>query len=127
QLEDQGYVTAALQCASSVHSDALSVYESAGGRIVPYSQDNQSLADATLIIDALYGLGYRSGAELPRIPRGSRVLACDLPSGLNPETGVADDMVLLAERTVTFGAMKSGLLTGDGPLVTGEIIVVPLD
>lgn len=127
QLEDQGYATAALQCASSVHSDALSVYESAGGRIVPYSQDNQSLADATLIIDALYGLGYRSGAELPRIPRGSRVLACDLPSGLNPETGVADDMVLLAERTVTFGAMKSGLLTGDGPLVTGEIIVVPLD
>lgn len=127
QLEDQGYATAALQCVSSVHSDALSVYESAGGRIVPYSQDNQSLADATLIIDALYGLGYRSGAELPRIPRGSRVLACDLPSGLNPETGVADDMVLLAERTVTFGAMKSGLLTGDGPLVTGEIIVVPLD
>lgn len=127
QLEDQGYATAALQCASSVHSDALSVYESAGGRFVPYSQDNQSLADATLIIDALYGLGYRSGAELPRIPRGSRVLACDLPSGLNPETGVADDMVLLAERTVTFGAMKSGLLTGDGPLVTGEIIVVPLD
>ncbi|GGL93741.1 bifunctional NAD(P)H-hydrate repair enzyme [Glutamicibacter protophormiae] len=127
QLEDQGYATAALQCGPSVHSDALSVYESAGGRIAPYSQDNQPLANATLIIDALYGLGYRSGAELPRIPRGSRVLACDLPSGLNPETGVADDKVLLAERTVTFGAMKSGLLTGDGPLVTGDITVVPLD
>ena len=38
QLEDQGYATAALQCASSVHSEALSVYESAGGRIQPLSR-----------------------------------------------------------------------------------------
>lgn len=127
QLEDQGYATAALQCASSVHSDALSVYESAGGRIQQLSKGSETLGKATLIIDALYGLGYRTGAELPQIPRNSRVLACDLPSGLNPETGVADDKVLLAERTVTFGAMKSGLLTGDGPLVTGDITVVPLD
>lgn len=127
QLEDQGYATAALQCASSVHSKALSVYESAGGRIQPLSKGTETLSKATLIIDALYGLGYRSGAELPLIPRNSRVLACDLPSGLDPETGVADDKVLLAERTVTFGAMKSGLLTGDGPLATGDITVVPLD
>ncbi len=127
ELARQGYSTLAIQFAPKIHAEALSEYLEADGKLEQYSASSQTLSNAALIIDALYGLGYHSGSELPQLPRGSRVLACDVPSGLNPETGIADDRVLLAERTVTFGALKPGLLTGDGPLITGEIKVVPLD
>lgn len=40
---------------------------------------------------------------------------------------MAEDGVLLAERTLTFGALKSGLLAIDGPLVTGDITVADLE
>ena len=39
-----------------------------------------------------------------------RVVAVDIPSGLHPDTGAADDAVLPASVTVTFGAVKAGLV-----------------
>ncbi|WP_349930337.1 NAD(P)H-hydrate dehydratase [Glutamicibacter mishrai] len=127
QLHEQGISTLALQYAEQVHVEAASAYQSAGGTLTDFSDGQGELANASLIIDALYGMGYRAGSPLPSLPANARVLACDVPSGLNPETGVAEDNVLRAERTVTFGAMKSGLLTIDAPLVTGDITVADLD
>ena len=44
------------------------------------------------------------------------MIAVDLPSGLHPDTGLtADDVVLPAAVTVTFGAVKAGLVRGRGP------------
>ena len=127
QLAAKGYSTIAVQCAQGIHDVALEAFTSAGGQVQTLAQAQGNLSKASLIIDALYGLGYRSGAQLPKLPKHARVLACDVPSGLNLETGVADDAVLLAERTVTFGAMKLGLLIADGPLVTGDITVAAID
>ncbi|UYQ76549.1 NAD(P)H-hydrate dehydratase [Glutamicibacter sp. JL.03c] len=127
QLQEQGISTLALQYAEQVHSDAAAAYQSAGGTLTDFTDGQGELANASLIIDALYGLGYRAGSPLPSLPANARIVACDVPSGLNPETGVAEDNVLRAERTVTFGAMKSGLLTIDAPLVTGDITVADLN
>ncbi len=44
-----------------------------------------------------------------------RVVAVDLPSGVHPDDGSADDAVLPADLTVTFGAMKRGLVLEPGP------------
>lgn len=127
QLQQQGISTLALQYADQVHTEAADAYQKAGGTLTDFADGQDELLGASLIIDALYGLGYRAGSPLPPVPAQSYVLACDVPSGLNPETGVAEDNVLRADRTVTFGAMKSGLLTIDAPLVTGEISVADLD
>ncbi|MBD7958078.1 hypothetical protein H9651_10545 [Microbacterium sp. Sa4CUA7] len=57
----------------------------------------------------------------------SRVVAVDLPSGLQPDLGtVADDIVLPASVTVTFGALKAGLVRGAGPRLTGRVLLVDL-
>ena len=77
-----------------------------------------------LVIDAVFGTGVRPGWRPPSVG-DVPVLAVDLPSGLDPMTGVADS-VLAATRTVTFQAMKPGLLFGDGPDVAGEVTVVDI-
>lgn len=80
-------------------------------------------SNADLVIDAAYGIGFR-GQWSPPIVFDVPVLAVDLPSGLDGLTGVVSGGVIPADRTVTFAAVKTGMLFGDGPSVCGEIDVV---
>ena len=87
-----------------------------------------------VIVDCLLGIGYKgqlrqpydkaikliNAAELP-------VLAMDIPSGLNADTGAVEDNAVSADVTVTFVAAKAGLFTGKGPALCGEVIYHSLD
>ncbi len=65
-----------------------------------------------------------SVAPAERVPA---VVAVDLPSGIDPDTGdTADDVVLPASLTVTFGGVKAGLLRGRGAELAGEIVLAPI-
>ena len=69
------------------------------------------------MIDAAYGTGYRARPDrLWRPPEigAAAVLAVDVPSGTDALTGGAGSRVLRADRTVTFQALKPGLLLGRG-------------
>ncbi|HVS49675.1 MAG TPA: NAD(P)H-hydrate epimerase [Candidatus Dormibacteraeota bacterium] len=96
------------------------------------------LEGAEIIVDAIIGTG------LSRRPEGTfaqwietinsshlRVIAVDVPSGLDADTGVAYAPCVRAKKTVTLGLPKPGLRTGDGPRVAGEVWVadigVPLE
>lgn len=76
-----------------------------------------------LVIDAAYGIGFM-GTWTPPIVFDVPVLAVDLPSGLNAHDGTVEGGVLVADRTVTFAAVKTGMVLNDGPAVCGEIDVV---
>lgn len=76
-----------------------------------------------LVIDAAYGTGFKGTYKAPSVPAGVRVLAVDIPSGINGDTGEASGEVLRADLTVTFGALKPGLLQGDGPVHAGRVEV----
>lgn len=78
---------------------------------------------ADLVIDAAYGIGFR-GSWTPPIVFDVPVLAVDVPSGLNCLDGTVEGGVLVADRTVTFAFVKTGMLLGDGPSLCGEIDVV---
>ena len=78
---------------------------------------------ADLVIDAAFGIGFR-GQWTPPIVFDVPVLAVDIPSGLDGLTGVVSGGVIPADRTITFAAVKTGMLFGDGPSVCGEIDVV---
>ncbi len=83
-----------------------------------------------LIVDGLFGIGlarplagkyaawveWMNGAGMP-------VLALDIPSGLDAETGAARAPCVRAAATATFIAMKPGLLTLDGPDHCGSVSV----
>ncbi len=57
---------------------------------------------------------------------GSADLAVDAPSGVSGDTGVASGSPWAAERTVTFAALKPGLLQGDGAELAGDVRVADI-
>ena len=78
------------------------------------------LRPAHLVIDAAYGTGFRGTWQPPDV--GSMpVLAVDIPSGVDALTGEAAGPVLAAERTVTFAALKPGLLVPPGSVLAGAV------
>lgn len=80
---------------------------------------------ADLIVDAAYGTGFRGTWEPPStgdVP----VLAIDIPSGVDALTGEAGAGTWAAVRTVTFAALKPGLLFGRGAELAGEVVVADI-
>ena len=82
------------------------------------------LDDSDLVIDAAYGTGLRDRWDPPPQPH-SPVLAVDIPSGVDGLTG-EDFGSLQAQRTVTFGALKPGLLLEPGASRAGHVDVSDL-
>lgn len=95
-------------------------------RVVPAGESHGEFIDgrtADLVVDAAYGIGFR-GTWSPPVVFDVPVLAVDIPSGLDALTGTVNGGVLVADRTVTFAALKSGMVLNDGPSVCGEIDIV---
>lgn len=104
-------------------ADALSALRAAGGRVV------DGLPGTGLVVDGLVGLGGKgalrpAAAALAEQVRDREVVAVDLPSGVDADTGEVAGAAVRADLTVTFGALKPGLLLAR-PLV-GELHLVDL-
>jgi len=120
-----------------VHREALDTAVSAGARVLSSSEVGGRLGDYALVIDGVLGIGRLSDRRLRGsaralveallvLPGRPRVVAVDVPSGLDPDDGTADAAVLPADVTVTFGALKAGLVRGRGPALAGRVHLVDL-
>lgn len=85
-----------------------------------------------LVVDGLFGIGLNRAptghwAEIIAAVNdsGARVLAVDVPSGLLGDNGTAPGAVIRAERTLTFGAPKHGLLAAAAVESVGHLVVAP--
>jgi NAD(P)H-hydrate epimerase len=78
-----------------------------------------------LVIDAAFGTGFRGVWQAPMVG-DSKVLAVDVPTGLDAQTGVVADGTLAADVTVTFAAAKPGHVLGSGPDVVGVLEVADI-
>lgn len=102
-------------------------YIKANGVVVPFIGDKIAKADVT--VDALLGTGlnkpvadiYAQAIQTINNSR-SRVIAVDVPSGLNADTGSVMGCAVNADCTVTFIGMKQGLLTGLAANYCGQIV-----
>lgn len=95
--------------------------------------DPRELARADLVIDALLGVGARRAPEGPIADAiaaieasGRRVLAVDVPSGVDSDTGQVQGAAVSAEATVTFGGLKPGLLFAPGAARAGRVEVAAI-
>ncbi|BDG07847.1 NAD(P)H-hydrate dehydratase [Anaeromyxobacter paludicola] len=89
-----------------------------------------------VVVDAIFGTGLSrppEGALAEGIAAagrlreaGARVLAVDVPSGLAADTGDAPGACVRADRTVTFGLMKRGLVFFPGAELAGEVTVADI-
>ncbi|NNE11140.1 MAG: NAD(P)H-hydrate dehydratase [Ilumatobacter sp.] len=84
-----------------------------------------ALPSVDLVIDAAFGSGFRDSWSPPEIG-DAKVLAVDVPTGLDGATGEAPDSTWRATVTVTFVAASPGHVLGRGPDVTGQLIVADI-
>lgn len=112
---------------------ARDAFRAAGGRVVQANAD-MSLDDADVYVDGLFGTGLARPIEgvAARLVealagRAPRVLALDLPSGLDADRGVAGRLCVQAAVTVSFVGWKRGLFTGDGADACGCRELATLD
>ncbi|MGH8458750.1 MAG: NAD(P)H-hydrate dehydratase, partial [Nevskiales bacterium] len=116
-------------------AQALRELLSAGLRARPFEVD--AFADAEVIVDALLGIGLTRPAEgafrqiIDAINHahagGVRVLAVDIPSGLDADRGIVLGAAVKADVTVCFIGLKLGLLTGVGSHHCGRLVFAGLD
>ncbi|MGO9581241.1 MAG: NAD(P)H-hydrate dehydratase [Acidimicrobiales bacterium] len=84
------------------------------------------LPGCDLVIDAAYGTGFRGEYRAPKVPEGIPVVAVDIPSGLDCDTGSACEGAVRATSTVTMAALKPGLLIGQGRELSGRVELAPI-
>jgi ADP-dependent NAD(P)H-hydrate dehydratase / NAD(P)H-hydrate epimerase len=90
----------------------------------------QAPGTADLVIDAVFGGGFRRGLPdglAPWMTAGASVLAVDVPTGVDPDTGeVGSEGSFRAEHTVTFGALKPGHILAPGAGACGQVTVIDI-
>ncbi|WP_026211723.1 bifunctional ADP-dependent NAD(P)H-hydrate dehydratase/NAD(P)H-hydrate epimerase [Longispora albida] len=121
QLARRGAQCSALLLSERYHAEGMAAFRAAGGRIV------STVVPADLVIDGIVGIGGTGGlrSPLPELPEAP-VIAVDLPSGVDADTGAVPGLALKADVTVTFGCLKPGLVAGEGAQYAGQVDVVDI-
>jgi hydroxyethylthiazole kinase-like uncharacterized protein yjeF len=130
-LARHGAIVTTIAPGDKVHAGGLADLAAAPGsrirRDVP-----DAIGGQDLIIDGLLGIGGRGGLREPyatlatlaadaRARLGATIVAVDLPSGIDADTGTVDGPAVSADITVTFGALKPGLLIDPGASHAGTV------
>ncbi len=94
-----------------------------GVRCVVLAPDSapEMLPPADLVVDAAFGTGLRRPFSFPSVEPGTPVLAVDIPSGVDGLTGEAFGSPAPADVTITFEALKPGLLIEPGRSLAGKV------
>ncbi|GAA1656236.1 bifunctional ADP-dependent NAD(P)H-hydrate dehydratase/NAD(P)H-hydrate epimerase [Nonomuraea maheshkhaliensis] len=129
RLARRGAWVGAVLAGSKTHEAGLRALLDAGGRVV----EAQELGRAELIIDGLVGIGasgalrepYARLAEAANAASG-RIVAVDVPSGVDASTGQVAGAAVRAKVTVTMGAYKTGLLVDPGASFAGDVRLVDI-
>jgi ADP-dependent NAD(P)H-hydrate dehydratase / NAD(P)H-hydrate epimerase len=130
-LARRGAAVSAVLTRDHAHPEGLQALRAAGGRVADHIHPLTEV-----LVDAVVGTGFRGDFTRPQVPGlgileddaalRPLVVACDLPSGVNADTGAAGEGVIAADHTVTFGGMKQGLIAGRGGTLSGMLHTVSI-
>ncbi len=117
----------------------LDAFIDLGGALVAQSASEDlhelmsAMAHCQVIVDAIFGTGLSRSIEAPLAhvvhainAAAARKVALDIPSGLDADTGAALGAAVVADDTVTFAHLKTGLLTPDGARLAGTVHLVDI-
>jgi len=128
RLAQRGAHVEAVCTSQHPHPEGLTAFARAGGRVV----DEIDL-DADLILDGLVGIGGQGelrglAAQFAESVLGASglVVAVDLPSGVDADSGLVPGIAVQADVTVTFGCLKPGLLVMPALEYVGLLLVVDI-
>ena len=120
---------------SELKGDALRAYESIPHRVVNcVDSNNIKFSDFDVIVDAMLGTGIKGKLREPYLNAIKRinankvpVLAIDIPTGIEADTGFVHNEAVRADITATFIGHKKGMYTGDSASYRGRVKLFKLD
>ncbi len=123
------YITSNIDHATPEFSHQLSAYKKTGGALHLITSSDE-LPSTGVLIDAVFGIGLQTRlrddkAELLNAldkKHFEHVIAVDVPSGINSDTGELLGAGIHADTTITFGRIKTGLINNDGKEYSGRIL-----
>ncbi|MEW2807741.1 NAD(P)H-hydrate dehydratase [Streptomyces massasporeus] len=126
-------VTAVLLAPERAHAAGLAALRRAGGRVAGAGDGEVLVEGADLVVDGIVGIGGKGGLRPDAVPlaaaagrsRGA-VVAVDLPSGVDADTGEVHGHAVRADLTVTFGTHKPGLLIDPAREYAGSVRLVDI-
>lgn len=142
-LARRGLTVTAVLTSARAHEEGLAAFQAAGGHVMTLADLRvpsvvRSALSSDVVLDGLVGVGAQGALRPPagglvrslaeaREAAGElwpRTIAVDIPSGIGADDGVVPGPVLPADRTVTFGALKAGLLLPPAAHLAGEVELV---
>ena len=144
RLARRGASVVAVAAGDRVHEQGAAALRTAGGCVTSIDDPDLPavIGAADLVLDGLLGIGGRGGLREPysalaglvararagdgRRGAGPSVVAVDLPSGIDADTGVVGGPAVQADVTVTFGTWKPGLLIDPGAACAGLLELVDI-
>ena len=129
RLAGRGARVEALLLADHVHEGGLAALRGAGGRA---TRDLDELSGAPdVLVDGIVGIGGRPGLRPEAVAALARfadapVVAVDVPSGVDVDTGRLDGPHVVADLTVTFGTHKIAHLADPASSASGAVHLVDL-
>jgi hydroxyethylthiazole kinase-like uncharacterized protein yjeF len=125
--------TAVLLSPDRAHTAGLAAFRAAGGRTVGAEDGASVIARADLVLDGITGIGGKGGlrpqaAPLAEAAHSSRaaVLAVDLPSGVDADTGEVHGPAVRADATATFGTYKPAHLIDPAAELAGALRLIAI-
>jgi hydroxyethylthiazole kinase-like uncharacterized protein yjeF len=127
-------VDAILTAGDLTHPEGLAALVGAGGRAHrgDGTATRAALGGAAVVVDGLLGIGGRPGLDelsarlVAAVPDDAVVVAVDLPSGVDPDTGETSGEHVWADLTVTFGLVKACLFLPPAEQAAGEVRLVDI-
>ncbi|MCX4236162.1 NAD(P)H-hydrate dehydratase [Streptomyces ortus] len=127
-------VVAVLLAPDRAHPGGLAALRRAGGRVVKgVEAAEEPLRRADLVVDGIVGIGGKGGLRPDAAPLldvlgeiRAVVVAVDLPSGVEADTGEVRGAAVRADLTVTFGTHKPGLLVDPARAYAGSVRLVDI-
>jgi hydroxyethylthiazole kinase-like uncharacterized protein yjeF len=137
RLARRGTAVLAVAAGSKLHDGGAADLRATGGRIVNPDDPRvgPAIDAADLILDGMLGIGGKGALREPYATLAAAaarstatVVAVDLPSGVDADTGAVEGTAVRADVTVTFGTWKPGLLIDPGATYAGvtELIDIGL-
>lgn len=126
-------VTAVLLTPERAHAGGLAALRRAGGKVTGVDAAEELIERADLVLDGIVGIGGKGGLRPQAAPLAdaaarsrAAVIAVDLPSGVDVDTGEVRGPAMRADLTVTFGTHKPGLLIDPAREYAGVVRLVDI-
>jgi hydroxyethylthiazole kinase-like uncharacterized protein yjeF len=126
-LARRGVRVSAWLLSNKPHQEGLRALTRAGGRTVTQAPRERQ----DLVVDGIVGIGGRAGLQREAVAalealEGVPLVAVDVPSGVDVDTGELDGAAVRADVTVTFGTHKVGLLADPAAEHAGVVHLVDI-